>query len=112
MAFCSFHENLGNSICTSFYLDTQKHSPEVFCKKSVLKNFANFTEKHQYWSKKRLQHRCFPVKFSKSLRIPTMKKICERLLLGTPRRFLRASGKKLIAKRRPQNKSLIKVRLI
>ena len=50
MAFCSFHENLGNSICTSFYLDTQKHSPEVFCKKSVLKNFANFTEKHQYWS--------------------------------------------------------------
>ena len=50
MAFCSFHENLGNSICTSFYLDTQKHSPEVFCKKSVLKNFANFTEKHLCWS--------------------------------------------------------------
>ena len=41
-------------------------------KKGVLKNFANFTGKHLYWSlrqacnfiKKRLQHWCFPVKFA------------------------------------------------
>ena len=37
-------------------------------KKGVLRNFANFTVKHQCWSlslidfiKKRLQHKCFPV---------------------------------------------------
>ena len=28
----------------------QKHSPEVFCKKGVLKNFANFTGKYLCWS--------------------------------------------------------------
>ena len=28
----------------------QKQRPEVFCKKGVLKNFANFTEKHLCWS--------------------------------------------------------------
>ena len=58
-------------------------------KKSVLKNFANFTGKHLYWSllqvcnfiKKRLQHWCFPVKFAKFLRTSVLKKICERLLL-------------------------------
>ena len=31
--------------------------------------------------KKRLQHKCFPVKFAKSLRIPILKNICERLFL-------------------------------
>ena len=30
--------------------EVQKQSPEVFCKKSVLKNFANFTGKHLCWS--------------------------------------------------------------
>ena len=30
---------------------------------------------------KKVQHRCFPVKFAKSLRIPILKNICERLLL-------------------------------
>ena len=29
--------------------------------------------------KKRLQHRCFPVKLAKLLRTPTLKNICERL---------------------------------
>ena len=54
--------------------------------KNVLKNFANFTGKHLCWSlnslnkvsglkewkfiKKRLQHRCFPVKFEKFLGTP------------------------------------------
>ena len=40
-------------------------------KKSVLKNFANFTRKHL----------CFPVKFAKVLGTPIIKNICERLLL-------------------------------
>ena len=58
---------------------------EVFCKKSVLKNFAKFTGKHLCQSlflnkvaglgpatlfKKRLWHRCFPVNFMKFLRTP------------------------------------------
>ena len=53
----------------------------------VLKNFANFTGKHLFWSlflivadlkacsfiKKRLQHRCFPVKFHKFLKTHILK---------------------------------------
>ena len=67
-------------------------------KKGVLKNFANFTGKHLCLSlffnkvadlrlrpatllKKKLQHRCFPVKFTKLLRTSYLKNICERLLL-------------------------------
>ena len=49
----------------------------MFFKVGVLKNFANFTGKHLYWSlilinfiKKRLQHRVFPVEFAKFLRTP------------------------------------------
>ena len=53
--------------------------PEVFCKKGVLNNLAKFTGKHMCWSlvlnkvaglraailsKKKLQHRCFPVNFT------------------------------------------------
>ena len=30
--------------------DLQRHSPEAFCKKGVLKNFANFTGRHLCWS--------------------------------------------------------------
>ena len=30
-----------------FISDFEKQSPEVFCKKTVLKNFVKFTEKHQ-----------------------------------------------------------------
>ena len=58
--------------------------PEVFYKKSVLRNFAKFTEKHLCQSlffntvwvrrstlfKKRLWHSCFPVNFAKFLRKP------------------------------------------
>ena len=61
-----------------------------------LKKLANFTGKHLCWSlfviklqffslqffKKRLQHKCFPVKFEKLLRTPILKNICKRLLLG------------------------------
>ena len=57
--------------------------PEVFYKKDVLKNFANFTEKNLRQSlffnkvaglrpatllKKTSSHRCFPVNFAKFLR--------------------------------------------
>ena len=65
-------------------------------KKSILKNLAILTGKHVCWSlfliksqtlrpatllKKRLQDRCFPLNTAKVLRIPVLKKICERLLL-------------------------------
>ena len=65
-------------------------------RKSVLKDLANFTRKHLtlvmdslfnkkrkrlQLIKKRLQHRCFPVKFVNFLRTPILKNICERLLL-------------------------------
>ena len=58
-------------------------------KKGVLKNLAIFTRKHLCWSifgvlglnftKKRLQHRSFPVNITKFLRIPILKNIWERL---------------------------------
>ena len=56
--------------------------------KGVLQNYKNLTEKHLCWSlfwtsnfiKKRLQHRCFPVKFAKLLRTRILKNICKRLL--------------------------------
>ena len=56
---------------------------EVFCKKSVLKNFAKFTGKHLYGSlffdeaaackpvtlsEKKIQKICFPVNFAKFLK--------------------------------------------
>ena len=64
-------------------------------RKGVLENFANFTGKYLCWSlfiwsckpsackffKNRLQHKCFPVKFAKVLRIPIFRNICKRLLL-------------------------------
>ena len=53
---------------------------QTFLKIGVLKNFANLTGKHFCWSLflitlqtniwNRLQYRCFPVKFAKSLRAP------------------------------------------
>ena len=64
-------------------------------KQGVLKNFANFTEKHLCWCLiliklqifrpvtllKRLRHKFFPAKSTKLLRTPIWKNICERLLL-------------------------------
>ena len=43
----------------------------MFCKKGILKNFANFTRKNL----------CFPVIFVKFLGAPILKNISERLLL-------------------------------
>ena len=51
-------------------------------------HFTTFTGNHLCWSlkawnfsKKRLQRRCFPVKFARFLRTPILKNICKRLLL-------------------------------
>ena len=44
--------------------------PEVFCKKGVLRNFAEFTRKHFVLEN-----------FAKFLRKPFVRNICERLLL-------------------------------
>ena len=70
---------------------------QMFFKVGVLKNFANFTGKHLCWSlflislqdfrpacnfiKKRLLHRCFPVKFGKFLRTPIFTEHLQWLLL-------------------------------
>ena len=57
---------------------------QIFLKIGILKSFTNFTGKHLCWSLflknlqaeglqlhiKRIQHRCFPVKFAKFLRTP------------------------------------------
>ena len=49
--------------------------------KAILKNFAKFQEK----TKKRLQHRCFPVNIANFLRALILKNIGERLLLYGPK---------------------------
>ena len=48
----------------------QKQPLEVFFKKCVLKNFANFLFNNAASLERRLQHRCFPVNFTKFLRTP------------------------------------------
>ena len=53
----------------------QKHSPELFCIKAVLKNFAIFTGKQLCWRLFLIQN---VAKFS---RAPILKNICEILLL-------------------------------
>ena len=67
--------------------------PRCTVQKVVLKNFANFTGKHQCWSlfliklqgwnfiKKKFRRSCFPVRLAKFLRKPFFKNICEWLLL-------------------------------
>ena len=73
----------------------QKQSSELFWKKGVLKNFANFTWKHLWWSlfnnvaglqdcnfiKKRFLYRCFLITVLKVLRAPILKNMYGRLLL-------------------------------
>ena len=69
---------------------------KVFYKKTVLNNFAIFTEKYLCWClffnknaglhacnsiKKRLKHRYFLVNIAKFLRTPILKNICEQLVL-------------------------------
>ena len=74
----------------------QKQSQEVFCKKGVLKNFANFTGKHLWWSlfliklpafrpgtllKRDSNTGVFQWNLQRFLRTPALKNICDRLLL-------------------------------
>ena len=65
-----------------------KSRSEMLFKTVILKKFANFTEKHLFWTlktwnfiKNRLQLRCFPVKIAKLLITPILKNICEQLFL-------------------------------
>ena len=66
---------------------------QMLFKIDVLKNVVNFTGKHLCWSlfliklqgcnfiKRKLQHRCFPVKFAKFLSTPFFTEHLWRLLL-------------------------------
>ena len=72
-----FDMALNTCLYFSVFLLSRSSHAEVFCKKGVLKNFANFTVKHLCWRlffnkvKKRIsKHRCFPVSFAKLLRTP------------------------------------------
>ena len=60
-------------------LTPQKQPLELFCKKSVIRNLANFTGKELYWSFFSIElqelcsfitKRCFPEEFTKFLRTP------------------------------------------
>ena len=78
----------------------EEQPPEVFCKKSVFRNFAKFTGKHLCLSlffnkvvggsarllKKRLWHRCFPVNFTKFQRSPFFTEHLWSLLLPQVRK--------------------------
>ena len=74
----------------TLYRKARSSFPEVFCRKSVLRNFAKFTGKHLSESlflrpatllKKRLWHRCFPVNFAKFQRTPFFTEHLRWLLL-------------------------------
>ena len=72
------------------FIDCKSRYPEVFCEKGVLKSFAKFTGKYQYWQscrpevckliKMRFQHMCFLVNFAKFLRKATV--FCRRYVNG------------------------------
>ena len=62
----TFGKSLGK---VQMLANTRSSLPEVFCKKSVLRNFAEFTGlRLATLVKKSLWHRCFPVNFMKFLR--------------------------------------------
>ena len=99
----------GYNIATPLYkhllnsLLMQKQSPEVFHKKSVLRNFAKFTEKHLcqslFFNKvaglrqlcQRLWHRWFAVNFAKCLRTPFLQNTSGRLLLLMEKNNIRSN---------------------
>ena len=85
----------------------QKEPPEVFYKRSVLKNFAKFTGKYLCQSlffnkvaglrpatllKKRLWHRCFPVNFAKFLGTPFLQNTSGQMLLTDVRQYGSVTG--------------------
>ena len=83
-SWCSFNECITSNFTLSkvFLQYSRSSRPEVFCRKGVFENFANFKGKHLCQSlffnkvatlrpatllKKRPMHRCFPVNFDKFL---------------------------------------------
>ena len=78
---------LGFFFLATFYkLFFRSSRPEVFCKKSVLGNFAKFAGKHLCQSLflnkvAGLRHGCFPDNFAKFLRKPFSQNTSELLLL-------------------------------
>ena len=78
-----------NPFCNIFLLwDTRKNiyefikqqPPDVFYEKTVIKNFAKFTEKYLYWSL--FRHGCFPLNIAKFLRTTILENIWERMVAG------------------------------
>ena len=84
------------STLSSFHTLLRSSRPEVYCKKSVLRNFEKSIGKHLCQClffnkvaclrpatllKKKLWHRCFPVNFAKFLRTPFLQSISRALLL-------------------------------
>ena len=75
--------------CGVTYLMCRSSRPEVFSRKSVLRNFAKFTGKYPCLClraatllKKRLWYRCFPVNFAILLRTPSFTEHLRWLLLN------------------------------
>ena len=69
-------------------LESKNSHRRCSIKKDVLENFAKFTRKHMFRSirpttllKKRLQHICFPVNFSRFLRAPFFIELLQWLFL-------------------------------
>ena len=60
-------------------LKVRKYHRKIPVLETVFSKVAGF--KACNFITKKVQHRCFPVKFAKFLRIPILKNICERLLL-------------------------------
>ena len=63
---------------------------QMFCKKGVLRNFAEFTGKHLCQSlffnsffKKRLWHRCFTVSYANFLRVPFLQNTSSGYFCGS-----------------------------
>ena len=75
VCFCKFSEELYFLVATFevnriIFLVSEAPTEGVLWKTDVLKIFAKFTGKHIYWSLfSTIQHRCFPVKFAKFLKI-------------------------------------------
>ena len=78
-------QNACEVMCVQYIL---KQPREVFFKKGVLKNFANFTGKHLCWSlffnkvaSPQAPTQMCSCEISKILRTPILKNICGRLLI-------------------------------
>ena len=79
--------HIGTGLLMGFYRKAYSRSSHYRCsvKKAVGKQIHRETPVSESqlcnFIKKKLQHRCFPVKFEKFLKTPILKNICERLLL-------------------------------